>query len=239
MKSAGKWNLAEKIAFGAFLFWVAAGLIFTIGHITPRHVEMWRLPEWLRRFVDLCLSTGDPILILLAFINTHLHAARQWGAGPARKWGLILLVCAFGIEWCGAATGFPFGRYTYTNRFGPMLGIVPLTIPLAWHIVVTNALFVVRLVGANLTRFVQAMLTGMACTLYDVVLEPFATVEKHYWLWRQGTIPVTNYVAWFVLSSALVFLFAPAASRRIKLDVRPVAILALTVAIFIAGEIKL
>jgi uncharacterized membrane protein len=230
------WNLFEYIAFAAFLIWTAAGLIFTIKGITTTDIARWPVSGGLRIFVDLCLQYGDPILILLAFTNTHLHAARQWSAGIARRWAVIILVCAFGIETFGAITGFPFGSYAYIpNQFGPMLGVVPFVIPFAWHVVVTNALFVVRTVAPYVSRLTEAAAVGVLCTLYDSVLEPFATIVKHYWRWTDGSIPPLNYVAWFVLSGLLVRLFAPTLSSRFRLDPRPVLILCLTIAIFLAG----
>ena len=236
VKRVEPWNIVEKIALGAFLFWVACGLIFTIGHITTKTVAGWSGPAWLHAFVDLCLRTGDPILILLAFINTHLHAARQWTGAIARHWGILVLLGAFGIETLGAITGFPFGAYHYTDRFGPILGVVPLTIPLAWQVVVTNALFLVRAIAPHLSRPAEAAATGLLCTLYDFVLEPFATTQKHYWIWQGETIPPLNYIAWFVLSGLLAFFFAPTLSSRFPRDPRPALILGLTIAIFLAGE---
>jgi len=233
------WNIVEKIAFVAFLIWTAAGLIFTIEHITPSAIAHWPIPVWFQSFVDFCLRTGDPILILLAFTNTHLHAARQWSAGVARRWGIIVLVSAFGIETLGAKTGFPFGAYTYTDRFGPMIGLVPMTIPLAWHVVVTNALFIVRAIAPHLSRLTEAALAGLFCTIYDFILEPFATTVKGYWIWSEGTIPPLNYIAWFVLSALLVRLFAPTISNRYRRDPRPLMIVCLTIAIFLAGRLSM
>lgn len=230
-----KWSLAENFLFGAFLFWSAAGLIFTILRISPGTVTYWPVPVWLRDFVDLCLRTGDPILILLAFANTHIHAARQWTPPVARRWGLIVLVCALGIETLGARTGFPFGFYHYTDRFGPLLGMVPATIPLAWHVVVTNALFIVRAVTPYRSRLAEAALAGLLCTLYDFVLEPFATTVKRYWVWQGGVIPLQNYVAWFVLSGLIVWFSAPTAASRFRQDPRPWLILGITLMIFAAG----
>jgi uncharacterized membrane protein len=237
MKSKGNpWNLVEKISFAAFVIWSAAGLLFTLERISPEAIAHWPVPGRLGQFVDLCLENGDPILILLAFANTHLHAVRQWSAGVARRWGLIVLVCAFGIETWGARTGFPFGNYHYTDRFGPILGVVPLTIPLAWHVVVTNALFVVRAVAPHASRLAETALAGLLCTLYDFVLEPFATTVKHYWIWTGETIPPINYAAWFVLSGLLVRVFAPTLSSRYRFDPRPALILGLTILIFVAAE---
>ncbi len=232
------WNRVEKIALAAFLIWTAAGLIFTLGRISPDTVAHWPAPGWLGRFVDLCLQNGDPVLILLAFANTHLHAARQWSAGIARRWAFVVLICAFGIESFGAITGFPFGDYRYTDRFGPVLGVVPLAIPLAWHVVVTNALFIVRSVAPHASRLTEAALAGLLCTLYDFILEPFATTVKHYWIWTDGTIPPINYAAWFILSGLLVRLFAPTLSSRFRLDPRPVLILSFTILIFVSGKLS-
>ncbi|MCE0483417.1 MAG: carotenoid biosynthesis protein [Methylacidiphilales bacterium] len=231
-----RWNLLEKIMLGAFLFWSAAGLIFTLSHITPDIVAHWSVPAWLEHFVVGCLQTGDPILILLAFANTHLHAARQWSPATARRWGLIILAAAFAVETLGAETGFPFGHYHYTDHFGPMLGVIPLTIPFAWHIVVTNALFVVRALFPHAPRGQEAALAALLCMAYDFILEPFATRAKGYWIWADGTIPLSNYIAWFVVSGSLVFFFAPSLANRFRADPRPGLILGLTILIYLAGR---
>jgi putative membrane protein len=235
-----RWTLLEKIVLGAFAFWFACGLIFTLGRIGPETVAAWPLPGWLHAFVALCLSTGDPILILLAFANTHLLAARQWGASLARRWALIIIVLSLAIETCGALTGFPFGAYAYTDKFGPILGVVPLTIPLAWHVVLTNALFVVRTIAPHLPRWGEAAAVGLIATLYDSVLEPFATRVKDYWQWRgNDAVPLQNYVAWFVIGSLLVAAFAPTSATRAARDPRPALILGATVLLFLAGIVTL
>ncbi len=231
-----RWNRLEIVCFAAFLFWSMAGLIFTVFQITPDAVARWSIPPWLDRFVDFCLATGDPILIVLAFANTHLHAARQWTPATARRWGIAILACAFGVETVGVLMGFPFGHYVYTTRFGPLLGAVPLTIPLAWHVVVTNALFIVRGRAPHLSRQAEAALAGLVCTGYDFVLEPFATGVKYYWIWTGGGIPLTNYAAWWVIAAALVWVFAPTAATRFRNDPRPWAVLGFTVLIFLAGR---
>ena len=235
---AARWNFADKFMFVALLVWTAAGLIFTVKHITTGTIAHWHLAPPLARFVEFCLDNGDPILILLAFASTHLHAVRQWSAGVARRWGLGILLCAYGIETLGAQTGFPFGQYHYTTSFGPVLGLVPLTIPFAWHVVVTNALFIVRAVAPHASRLTEAMLAGLICTLYDFILEPFATTVKHYWIWAHQEIPLLNYVAWFILSALLIRIFAPTVTTRYRFDPRPFLILLLTVLIFFAGEFK-
>jgi uncharacterized membrane protein len=232
-----RWSTAEKIVFAAFLFWSAAGLIFTLGNITPATVAAWPGPGFLRSFVTLCLKTGDPLLILLAFANTHFHAAREWSPAAARRWALIVIVFAFLVETVGVHTGFPFGAYHYNGHFGPALATVPFTIPLAWHVVVTNTLFIARTRVRRGPRLLTAACTGLLSTAYDFVLEPFATRAKHYWTWQGGSVPLENYAAWFVLSTVLVAAFAPATgAARSRFDPRPAAILLVTLAIFLAGS---
>lgn len=232
-----RWSFLEVAAFTAFLIWSAAGLYFTLAKITPSSIAHWPISLDLVSFVQGCLAYGDPILIFLAFANTHLHAARQWSAPVARRWGLIVLVLAFGIETIGARTGLPFGPYHYTTAFGPMLGVVPLAIPLAWHVVVTNALFLVRMITPYSHRVTEALLTGGVCAGYDAVLEPFATTVKHYWIWTGGAVPMLNYIAWFIVSALPVLFFAPDTMARHRYDPRAVLIIAITIAIFVAGEL--
>jgi putative membrane protein len=232
-----RWTVLEKVFLAAFLFWSACGLVFTIGRITPAEIATWPVPGFLREFVALCAQVGDPILILLAFANTHLHAARQWSPAIARRWALLVLVAALLVETVGVRTGFPFGAYRYTGRFGPMLGLVPFAIPLAWHVVVTNALFLVRRFGPQVARSAQWLVTGAICTAYDFVLEPFATKTKHYWIWANGSPPLQNYLAWFVVSALLAAFLAPRPARLTSPgDPRPALLLGVTLLIFLAGS---
>jgi putative membrane protein len=232
------WSIMDVLSLLAFLIWCGAGLYFTTHHVTPAVIKSWKLSPDLTDFVNWCRTNGDPVLIVLAFINTHLHASRQWANDAARRWAATVIVLSYGIEWLGTWSGVPFGDYHYTDKFGPVIWTVPLTIPLAWHVVLTNALFVMRAVSPHTSRMTEALLAGGICTVYDVILEPFATTVKGYWVWADKSVPPINYVAWFVISSLLIYLFAPTLSTRYRFDPRPWLILGLTVAIFIAGEMK-
>ncbi len=226
------WNSVEIITFGAFLFWAAAGFFFMTQGITPKMVSHWNLPDGLIQFITFCLKNGDPILILLAFANTHLHAAYQWSAPVARNWASTIVVLSFGVEALGCHTGFPFGDYHYTANMGPQIYEVPVVIPFAWHVVVTNFLFVIRILVPYISQTLEAMAVGALCLVYDYILEPFATTVKHYWDWTNGPVAALNYPAWFVVGTLLVWFFAPTYTSRNRKDIRPWVILAVTLGIF-------
>jgi putative membrane protein len=86
------------------------------------------------------------------------------------------------------------------------------------------------------SRFGEALITGLLCMGYDFVLEPFASRVRNYWVWADGIIPPQNYMAWFVLSGLLAWLFAPNYAVRFPRDARPGTILAATLLIFLAGR---
>ena len=239
IKRREPWTITEFFFFAAFLFWSIAGLVFTFGKVTPASVGEWRLPVDLQNFVDMCIYCGDPVLIILAFANTHLHACRQWSSGVARRWAFTIVLCAFVIETVGTLTSLPFGDYHYTDKFGPTLWLVPMTIPLAWHVIITNALFLVRAIAPHASATFEALAAGFICMVYDFILEPFATTVKGYWIWNGGSVPLLNYFSWFVLSTLLVWFFAPTLSSRFRYDIRPWVVLACTVLIFLAGEFAL
>lgn len=208
-----RWNVVERTVLGAFLFWSAMGLLFLFLGTTPARAEAWPVPRGLGLFIAACLRHGDPVLLLLAFANAHLLAARRWGAAVARRWALTVLFCAFALETVGVLTGSPFGRYAYTGRFGPQIGSVPLVIPLAWHVVLTHALLLVRARLPFARRRLEAPLAALLCALYDAVLEPFAWKARGYWVWEEGAVPLQNYAAWFVLSLVILRYLAPPRDR--------------------------
>ncbi len=230
-----RWSGIEAALFGAFLFWAAAGLISVAGGAQLARIHP---PAALAGFIAACVRYGDPVLILLAFANLHLAAARAWGAPAARRWTLTVIVASLAIETLGVETGFPFGRYHYTDRFGPLLGVVPLVIPLAWQVVLTSALLLVRRCQWQPGRLNEAAQVGLAAMLYDLVLEPFATRVKGYWLWENGAVPWQNDASWFFIGAALAWLFAPRPRnfRAPAPDPRPWVVPAVTLLIFLAGR---
>jgi len=105
-------------------------------------------------------------------------------------------------EAVGVYSGWPFGAYGYTAALQPQVGGIPLSIPLAWGALVLYGRwlmqrwsYVGRAVGAAL------LITGI-----DMLLEPFATTGRGYWVWTGGAIPLSNYLSWAVISGGMIAL---------------------------------
>jgi putative membrane protein len=122
---------------------------------------------------------------------------------------------AWGVEFVGQATGWPFGRYDYTSALQPQLGGVPLLIPLAWLMMLLPAWAVAQTItaphAARLGRFAplaHALLAGLAFTAWDLYLDP-QMVSRGLWVWEEAGayfgVPLQNYFGWWA-SAALITL---------------------------------
>lgn len=142
------------------------------------------------------------VLIVVLFSGASLtHAAQQRGWRAAGAIAAVFIGGGLAVELLGVATGFPFGDYAYAEgRIGPMLGDVPLVIPLAWSMVGYPALVVARLITAG--PLAGITLGAGALAAWDLFLDP-QMVAEGYWTWSSSgpylidVIPVTNYLAWF------------------------------------------
>jgi bisanhydrobacterioruberin hydratase len=125
--------------------------------------------------------------------------------------GLIIIITSFLIEAAGINSGKIFGSYSYGRALGPSVMNTPLIIGLNWFVLIycTNAiarqLWGLMRHGSMGSKTVLAegafiIITGsLLMVLYDLLLEPAAT-NLDMWSWTGGTIPMRNFMAWFVIS---------------------------------------
>lgn len=117
-----------------------------------------------------------------------------------------VIFLTWAIEAIGAATGFPFGSYSYTHRLQPQLLGVPLLIPLAWLMMLPPSWAVAQRLSRSKGRLAFPALSALAFTAWDLFLDP-QMVEWGLWIWSDTGgyfgIPLTNFAGWF-LSSLLI-----------------------------------
>lgn len=186
---------ALLIAGGIYAIWWTVGL-FMLGFDAPALMGHWE----------------DMIFIALAAAVLTLWLARLVG-WKVTLWAFGWTALVSGVvEAIGATTGYPFGNYTYTERFGPRLGgLLPVAIPLAWWVVLLPLYTVARRwLSAEPQpgqRIALALGVGIAATIVDLALEPVAWGVRGYWLWEDGGfyygVPALNFFGWWVTAALI------------------------------------
>ncbi len=117
---------------------------------------------------------------------------------------LISFLVGFGIEIVGVHTQFPFGNYSYGNNLGSKLFEVPLVIGVNWFILsytcnVFSAFF-------SSTKFTRILIASSLMVFIDFWIEQVSE-KLDFWSWEASTIPVQNYLAWFIMAFLLSIVF--------------------------------
>ena len=121
---------------------------------------------------------------------------------------LMAVVVGMTTEMIGVNTGLLFGDYSYGEVFGRKLFGVPVLIGINWFCVVYSANVVARKVNSVKVKgkFSVALLAAAIATAFDWIMEPVA-MKLGFWNWSDGTIPLFNYVSWFVISFSVSIAF--------------------------------
>jgi putative membrane protein len=145
------------------------------------------------------------------------HAGLSRGVRTGLGVLLLVAVTAVAVEAPGLATGFPYGRYSYSDALGPTLLGVPFLVPLAWLMMAwpswVMAERLARPVRASGRPVVRVAVAAGIFAAWDVVLDP-QMVQAGYWTWahpRPGlpgidTVPLTNLGGWLLAGAVLMTL---------------------------------
>lgn len=119
----------------------------------------------------------------------------------------LLTLYAYGIEYIGTTTGFPYGEFTYDIPLGPMLfDIIPVGLPVFFLPLVLNSYLLCLLLLGNRANSLFVRLPAVIATVLavDLVLDP-AAVALGFWSYGGGVyygVPLSNYAGW-VLSATV------------------------------------
>ncbi|PHQ38679.1 carotene biosynthesis protein [Halorubrum persicum] len=123
-------------------------------------------------------------------------------------WIGVLIAYTYAIELLGVATGWPYGSFEYIVSLGPMLGGVPLALPVFFIPLVVNAyLLCLLLLGSRASNGWLRLATVIAAVVaMDVVLDPGA-VALGFWSFGGGAffgVPLSNYAGWVLSATVAV-----------------------------------
>lgn len=149
-----------------------------------------------------------------------------WTQSGKNRWFAFFLMSCFliglGVEIIGVQTGILFGNYSYGVVMGYRILDTPLILGVNWFIVIYCSGMSVYSLKSRLIdqtsssaggikikfKAVPIVLGGaLLTTFYDWLMEPVA-VRLGYWRWNgDGSIPVSNYICWFLISGLLLSIF--------------------------------
>ena len=120
------------------------------------------------------------------------------------RFAWLAFVIGMLAEVLGVNTGFPFGSYYYTEKFGWQIIGVPLIIGFNWVLLsYCCGLLVQDYIKTDLWKVLFA---SALMLLIDLLLEPFA-IRHRFWVWQSVTPPLQNYLSWFVVSIPIQYGF--------------------------------
>jgi len=157
----------------------------------------------------------NPALVLVGVAVMRLPLVA--GVAPLldRKAGAALAALtayAYGIEYLGVTTGWPYGAFEYGVSLGPMLGGVPLGLPVFFFPLVLNSYLLCLLLLGDLARPAWVRLPVVVATVVavDLVLDPGA-VALGFWTYDAGGayygVPWSNYAGWVLSATVAVAAF--------------------------------
>jgi uncharacterized membrane protein len=168
----------------------------------------------------------------LSPVNLMLSAVLVLVMSNQSKWQFWVSVIAvafagFLIEVIGVKTGLVFGTYYYGNSLGYRLFSVPLLIGLNWAVLLycSSQVLVIKNAVAN------ALFGALLMVCLDFLIEHSAA-KLDFWYWKNGVIPLQNYIAWFVVSFGMNLLVQKYFSSKPNLTAK--AFYAIQVAFFAA-----
>lgn len=118
---------------------------------------------------------------------------------------LVVAVYSYLIEFVGVTTGVPYGRFEYLAGFGPVVGGVPVALPVLFVPLVVNAVLLTHLLAVRIGWVGRVGAAVTVVVVVDLVLDP-AAVAVGLWTFPGGGsyygVPASNFVGW-VLSAVV------------------------------------
>ena len=149
------------------------------------------------------------------------------------RWFAIFLF-GFLIEVVGVNTGFPFGSYTYGPILGFKLWSTPLIIGLNWLLVIICTSQLSDIILSQSKAIWRATLSASLALGLDYLIEPVA-VKTNMWTWSEQHIPVSNFIAWWVIAWLLSYLY----QSQEKQNTQPVILVIFTWLIFFFASLNI
>ena len=183
--------------------------ILESSHINPQNAFRLLLAMHIAGAIGLAIPDSREFFQMLTPFNLLATAAIVFHFEEKKTPAYILLIvltflAGYFVEVAGVITGVIFGEYSYGATLGFKLWEVPLAIGLNWAVLI----YATGLLSDKLPipKGMRAVVGGLLMVLLDLLIEPVA-IKLDFWSWASESIPLQNYVAWFVISFVLHLLY--------------------------------
>ncbi|WP_291727926.1 carotenoid biosynthesis protein [Bernardetia sp.] len=148
---------------------------------------------------------------LITSIVLLLLAQRKYSTS---FWIFVITTFSVGffMEVIGVKTEAVFGTYNYGKTLGFKVLEVPVLIGINWIMITFIVNYFVATyfnffaINEKMTLFFKAILSAFLMVMIDYLIEPVA-IKHDFWSWDGNTIPLQNYIGWFLVALPLCVLF--------------------------------
>jgi uncharacterized membrane protein len=208
-KLARKGAATMRVLWGLIAAYAGADLLFLVAGLYPGHVSI---------VVSVALHIFPPLVFAL------VHGAMVYSWRDALTFAGLCVAVGNVFENLSTRTGFPFGRYHFTERMGPKILQVPILLGLAYvgmgylSWMVARAMLGGRRGGlVGWRKATLPLLASVVMTAWDVAMDPIWATVGHLWIWEQGGayfgVPLSNFLGWLLTNYVIYQLFALALRR--------------------------
>lgn len=186
---------------GTMVFSLAGSLLLrfvpaVVPFFGPYYPSLVKFPTW----VYMALLPVLPVLM-------YTRSLGGWLMAFFVGWGCLVGGMS---ELIGTQTGFPFGKYGYSDWLGPkLMGQVPYFIPFSWFAMSILSLDLASRIVAR--RYERILVAALFMVLWDVSLDPAMSRAFPFWHYPEGGfyygMPALNWLGWFVVSGIIVWGF--------------------------------
>jgi putative membrane protein len=172
-------------------------LLYVLGRISQVYAD--RLPTLL----IVILHVIPPAIFAVS------HGSALYGSKGVSMFAGLCLGFGTLAETVSLRTGFPFGRYYFTDVMGPKIGQLPVLLALAYlgigYLAWVVALLILGYAGQPIRRtrvLALPLLASLIMMSWDLSMDPIWSMLDQAWIWQVGGgffgVPLSNFFGWFL-----------------------------------------
>ncbi|HEV3254470.1 MAG TPA: carotenoid biosynthesis protein [Candidatus Acidoferrales bacterium] len=157
--------------------------------------------------------------VLVPFVFALIHGGMLYRIRGILVFVAICLVVGNAFENVGVRSGFPFGRYYFTDLMGPKIFVVPVFLGLAYVGMAYLSWTLGRVIlggawgplaGARVMT--APLVAALIMVAWDFSMDPVWSTVLRGWIWVEGGayfgVPVSNFLGWYLTVYVIFQCFA-------------------------------